>query len=216
MFDIENDFELIETLRLRSGAYYLRRRHLDRIAESSSYFERPLDTCAVDNALSECAHAHPEGAWRVRLLVDKSASVRAECTPLAQTEGKHLFRVSQHPVSSKDRFLFHKTTNRKVYENAAEMNGCDEVYDVLLSNEHGEITEFTRGNVAVEIDGAIVTPSRSCGLLNGTFRQEMLANGKMSEQIITLQMLHRADRIWFINSVRGWIEIEQACAVPAH
>ena len=50
------------------------------------------------------------------------------------------------PVDSNDVFLFHKTTNRAVYECAlASRPDCG---DVLLWNERGEITETAYANVA--------------------------------------------------------------------
>jgi para-aminobenzoate synthetase/4-amino-4-deoxychorismate lyase len=42
-------------------------------------------------------------------------------------------------------------------------------------------------------------------LLAGTFRAELLEHGKIREQRITLHDVHRAIRIWLINSVREWV-----------
>ena len=45
---------------------------------------------------------------------------------------------------------------------------CD---DVILFNERGEITETTISNLFLEIDGELLTPDLSAGLLAGTFRR---------------------------------------------
>ena len=87
-------------------------------------------------------------------------------------------------------------------------------YDVLLWNERNEITEFTRGNVVVELDGSRLTPRLDCGLLAGTMRAEMLARGEIEEAVIRLDDLQKATGIWFINSVRGMLAVRLTTSTP--
>ena len=77
--------------------------------------------------------------------------------------------------------------------------------DVILWNERGEITETTIANLVLEIDDEALTPKESSGLLPGTLRAELLANRRVRETVLTLADLDRADAIWAINSLRGWI-----------
>jgi para-aminobenzoate synthetase/4-amino-4-deoxychorismate lyase len=58
-------------------------------------------------------------------------------------------------------------------------------------------------------DGRKLTPPLDCGLLAGTLRAELLARGDIQEQVLTRDDLQRARRLWFINGVRGWVEVEQ-------
>ena len=103
-------------------------------------------------------------------------------------------------------FLYHKTTNRGVYEQARTATaGCDEV---LLWNQDGEVTEATTANLVAEIDGVRVTPPVECGLLAGTCRAAMLDAGEISESVIAVDDLRRATRLWLINSVHGAREAE--------
>ena len=83
---------------------------------------------------------------------------------------------------------------------------------MLLWNEDGELTEFTIGNFVAEIDGARWTPPRSCGLLAGVFRGEVLENGQIRERVLRRDELVRATRTWLINSVREWVEVTFAGA----
>ncbi|MBR12668.1 MAG: hypothetical protein CL442_05915 [Acidimicrobiaceae bacterium] len=102
-------------------------------------------------------------------------------------------------------FLFHKTTVREVYDDArARFPGAP---DVLLFNEVGELTETTIGNLILDLDGDLVTPPVSCGLLPGTFRAELLANGAVAERVVGRADLDRARAAWMVNSVRGWVPI---------
>jgi para-aminobenzoate synthetase/4-amino-4-deoxychorismate lyase len=76
-----------------------------------------------------------------------------------------------------------------------------------LWNEDGELTEFTIGNLVVELDGHRHTPPRDCGLLAGTFRAELLERGEIAECVIRREDLTRATRVWLVNSVREWVEV---------
>ena len=109
-------------------------------------------------------------------------------------------KLAASPVSRDDVFLYHKTTNRAVYERA-RLADAD---DVLLWNEQGELTESTIANLVLELDGARVTPPVECGLLAGTLRGELLDRGEIGERIVAVDDLRRATRLWLINSVQGW------------
>jgi para-aminobenzoate synthetase/4-amino-4-deoxychorismate lyase len=109
-------------------------------------------------------------------------------------------KLSDLPVSRDDVFLFHKTTNRAVYDRARRPDADD----VLLWNRERELTESTIANVVCELDGARVTPPIECGLLGGTFRAELLDRGEISERVVTVDDLRRVTRLWLINSVQRW------------
>ena len=71
----------------------------------------------------------------------------------------------------------------------------------------GELTEFTNGNVVLEINGELWTPPVSSGLLVGTYRDRLLKTGEISEKVLTHSDLKKATKIWFINSIRKWREV---------
>ncbi len=87
------------------------------------------------------------------------------------------------------------------------LTGCDEV---VFLNSKGELTEGTRTNLFVELDGRLFTPALACGLLPGTLREELLdlPRAAASEAILTPQDLLALDRIYLGNSVRGLIRAE--------
>ena len=199
-------FCLLETLRLENGTYALLERHLSRMEESARYFDFSFSADSIRRALASHAEAFPDEPRRVRLLVSGDGEVSVESSALAPlTPGEHLVALAASPVSSAERFLYHKTTHRAVYErHRAERPWA---FDVLLWNEEGEVTEFTNGNVVVELDGELLTPPRECGLLAGTMRAELLARGEIKERVIAVSELSRAARLWFINGVRGWVPV---------
>jgi para-aminobenzoate synthetase / 4-amino-4-deoxychorismate lyase len=203
-------FSLLETLLLRDGQYGLLDRHLNRMESSAGYFLFPFPRERVVRALEELRLNLGQNTSRVRLLLDEDGTPRVESAPLSLLAPARPLRIglAHEPVSSKDVFLFHKTTNRRVYE--ARLGDRPDCEDVILFNERGELTEATRANLVLDIEGELVTPPVECGLLAGTFRQEMLDSGVIGERILYPTDLARARRILLINSVRGWMDAATA------
>jgi para-aminobenzoate synthetase/4-amino-4-deoxychorismate lyase len=197
-------FSLLESIRY-DGGYFLLDRHLERLAASARYFDIPCETDTLRRELEEAACAYSNDPRKVRVFMDRVGRVNIESEPAPASQPVRL-GLARKSVDSSDVFLFHKTTHRAVYEHArASRPDCD---DVLLWNERGEITESTTANVVVELDGRMVTPPVSCGLLAGTYRAELLARGEIAEAIITVEDLARCHAIHLINSVRRWIAVE--------
>jgi para-aminobenzoate synthetase/4-amino-4-deoxychorismate lyase len=126
--------------------------------------------------------------------------VRTERTPLESGPLPLRVRIAREPIDAGEVFLFHKTTNRRLY-NQARLPDCD---DTILWNRQGEVTEATMANVVIDRQGTLVTPPVECGLLAGTFRAELLARGEVREAIVPVDELRAAGRIWLVNSVHEW------------
>jgi para-aminobenzoate synthetase/4-amino-4-deoxychorismate lyase len=197
-------FDLLESLRWTpEEGYFLLRRHVARLLRSAVYFEVAVGETAVLDALHACAQTLNE-ASKVRLLLAQTGRLRVEAVPLAAGAVREPVRLglAAAPVHTDNVFLYHKTTQREVYAQAkASCPACDEV---VLWNERGEVTEASSANLVADLDGALVTPPVSSGLLAGTYREALLADGRIRERILTLADLERSDKIYLINSVRGW------------
>jgi len=199
-------FALVETMRLEGGRYARLPRHLNRLEASARYFGFPFGRAAVRAALAREAVAAARAARRVRLLLAEDGSSRVESAPLPPPPAEPLpVALARAPVSRGDRFLFHKTTQREVYRSRRRERV--DVFDVLLANEEGELTEFTIGNVVAEIGGERLTPPRESGLLAGVMREEMLARGEVRERVLRPADLRRATRLWLANSLRGLVPV---------
>jgi para-aminobenzoate synthetase / 4-amino-4-deoxychorismate lyase len=116
--------------------------------------------------------------------------------------------IARRPVSAANRLLHHKTTARHIYDR--QRADFPDAFDVLLYNEQGRITEFTFGNVVACIDDRLLTPPRQDGLLAGTYRQQLLDTGIITEAAITRDDLQRASALFHINSVRGATRVRWA------
>jgi para-aminobenzoate synthetase / 4-amino-4-deoxychorismate lyase len=224
------DFELVETMAAQDGTIARLELHLQRLAGSADYFGFAYPERRIRRALTATARGRPpepETARRIRLTLAADGVFSIQEEPLGRlgtdspergpgagsplpaagpgAAGPVPVALADAPVRSSDRFLFHKTTHRDAYD--AFRSQGEGMFDVLLWNERGEVTEFTRGNVVVEMDGHLTTPPLSAGLLPGCYRRQLLEAGTVVEAALRVRDLPRAARIWFINSARRWIEV---------
>jgi para-aminobenzoate synthetase/4-amino-4-deoxychorismate lyase len=171
---------------------------------SADHFNIELDLPAIDALLDGIEADRPR---RLRLLVAPNGIAELQVLDLPDSGIiPWVVPLDLQPVPSEHEFLYHKTTVREVYDSAR--SHFPDAREVLLWNEHGELTETTTGNLVVELDGQLVTPPISCGLLPGTLRAELLDSGTIVERSIHRDDLSRATATWMINSMRGWVPIE--------
>lgn len=197
------EFDLVEAMLWSPGAgYALLEYHLRRLNGSAAYFGFDFDESHVREALGRAATPLQPVAHRVRLLMSRRGAVTVESRPISpDSVGFGAIGLATSAVDSADVFLFHKTTNRSVYDAALE--ACRGFDDVLLFNERGEITETTIANVAIEIDGTLWTPPVDCGLLGGTYRAWLLDRGRIREKTIRLEDVFQNPILYLMNAVRG-------------
>ena len=199
-------FEILESLRLEEGQIPRREAHLQRMARSAAHFAFPLDIVRAQHALAEQCLLRPKGIHKIRLRLDEQGQVRCESSPLSDNQQPIRVTLAHCAMPAADEFIAHKTTQRTAYDSFAPQVGC---FDTLLWNARGELCEFTIGNVAVLLEGQWLTPPLSCGLLPGVMRATLLAEGRLTERLVTRADLHKAQAVALINSVRGWLTVDQ-------
>jgi para-aminobenzoate synthetase/4-amino-4-deoxychorismate lyase len=187
------DFFLIETMKVEQGRILFRDEHIARLKKSADYFGFSLNKETFD--------IQPERDGILRLTVDKYGRHTIEYKDLNSPRNTHV-KISPVRVDSADIFLYHKTSYRPYFQ-----VNYDILYDELFFNEKEELTEGSRTNIIIEIQGCKYTPPVSCGLLNGIYRQAMLDGGECVEKIIRRQELAQAEHIYCVNSVRGLQEV---------
>lgn len=199
------DFSLLETIAWTpEEGYTLLDRHLERLKNSAAHFGFPVDLARVRRRLLRQARRLPARPHprKVRLLLGPDGALSCRAAPFRPEPEPLRIAFARSPVARRDPFLRHKTTRREVYERArAGREGFDEV---ILWNRAGEVTEATASNIVIGKEGELVTPPLSAGLLPGTFRAQLLEEGKIREDRITRKELEGTNQIYLINSVRGW------------
>ncbi len=200
----EAPFQLLESI-LWDGQYQMLQGHLNRLAASARYFGYLMEEADVLAALSKNAeNLQPGHAYKVRLLVESEGDIVVENVPIEPPPANETAMLAPEPTCSEDRFLYHKTTRRALYERwFAEAHRRGHA-DALFRNEKGEMTEGATSNLFVAIGGRMLTPPVACGLLPGVFRRTLLEqDASAGERVLTLEDLRRADAIYLCNSVRG-------------
>ena len=208
LFTPKEDFALIETLRWTPRHdYFILEEHISRLQASAEYFDFNFDLNKLRSTLYELAEKLPRHPQRVRLLLHRDGRLEASSRPIDEPEGQSIkARFSKEPVNKNKLSLYHKTTQRKLYDhNLAQCNQADEV---ILWNEQNEVTEGCTTNIVVKKDGKLVTPPVSCGLLPGTYRDYLLKRGIIEEGIILKNELEKSEKVFLINAVRKWRLVE--------
>jgi len=199
-------FQILESLLYDPGdGWFLLETHVRRAAESAAYFGYPFQEAAMREILDACVASQSNGQpLKVRWLLSADGRMHAEASVLAGGDETWTVGIADNACRHDDVFVYHKTTHRHVYDEALKrFPACR---DVILVNEQGFVTESCYANVVLETAGGVkITPPVSGGLLNGTFRAQLVAQGAVREQPVTVEMLRQADRVWLVNSVRKWI-----------
>jgi para-aminobenzoate synthetase / 4-amino-4-deoxychorismate lyase len=194
-------FELIETMRhdpergLRN-----RDRHLRRLADSAAHLGFRFDLASVMHELQ--AQLAGAGPARVRLRLHRNGGVAIDLAPLPLDTGPVTLVVDDEPIDSTSPWLCHKTTLREGYER--RQRRYPHVDDVIMVNERGEVTEVTRANIAVRLNGRWWTPPLASGCLPGVERGRLIDRKKLVERVLHLVDLPRAEEIAVLSSLRGW------------
>ena len=203
----QQPFSLFETMRWTpQEGFALHGKHMARMLDSAEYFDIPLTKGRLEEYLEKIS-SRLRGPQRVKVVLDQTGALNFETRPFKQSEDRQplVAGLANEPVDSRNVFLFHKTTQREVYDFARK--GYETLDDVLLYNEKGELTEFTIGNLVVELEGQLLTPPIACGVLAGTFRAHLLETTQLQESLIRVDQLDRCAKIFRVNSVRGWQDV---------
>ena len=204
-------FELLETLALVNGHYRHAPLHLARMARAAAHFGFEYVECsngAAAQALAALLVRYPQGAWRIRLLVDRHGLARAQAFALPESTQPVKLQLASRPLlEAHSEFTRFKTTRRAHYDAFTPTEPG--VFDTVLWNEQGEITECTRGNVAMLVKGCWVTPPLACGLLGGVARALALQSGQLVEKAVRVDELPDVQEWAFLNSLRGWIQAQK-------
>lgn len=222
-----------------TSIYLLERHHerLERTAASLGFASATLDELRA-HVLASMGRA--DRAHRVRVISHPDGTLAITVTPhplphdgfpnLDPAAAPLRVVLDSVRLDTSRLSLCHKTTSRRIYDDARARVGCAPLgvvdatapFDALLANERGELTESGIANVALEVARGEpwITPPLSCGLVDGVMRRELLHRGQLVEGVVTVQQLLAAaamrstaewyPRIYCFNAVRGIYEVELA------
>ncbi len=204
------DFALLETM-LWDGGFPRLEAHIARILDSGSYFRYPVDEASLRHALANLARTLAVGKrYRVRLTVDRAGSISLASSALADSadNAKLTTAFSPYRTDSSDRFFYHKTTHRPLYDREFARAQSLGHADLLFLNERGEVAEGAISTIFVRKQGMLFTPPLTAGILNGVFRQSILRErADAAERVLMPDDLLSAEALFLGNAVRGLREV---------
>lgn len=214
------EFSLLETMAYspKEGVLLLEE-HLNRLEKSAAYFLYPYDKEKILSLIDfitqqASAYLSKQSLLRLSLLLHKNGNITITPTEIEAIDEETIWTIAlaKEKMQSKNLFLYHKTTNRAFYDDAriamqeqAKNNGAEKLNEVIFQNEKGELTEGSFTNIFVKVNGELKTPAIASGLLPGTLRQNLIEQGKATEEILTIKDVLSAEEIYVGNSVRGLI-----------
>lgn len=206
------DFQLIETILWEPGSeYFLLELHLVRLSESAVYFKFFYDEKAIIKLLHrESFNFDKNRRYRVRLLLNKEGKATIASAAIEANNAKRPITYSDKRTSSSDIFLFHKTTNRNLYDEEYKRCKAQGFYDIIFQNEKGQITEGAISNIFIKKNNTYYTPPVDCGLLDGVYRKYLIRNRPfpVEEKILYPKDLRDADEIILTNAIRKVVKVK--------
>jgi branched-chain amino acid aminotransferase len=218
---------LFETLRVDAGRARDVAAHLDRLLAGLVRLEvaLPEDREALAAAVARVAAEAPRPTARLRLTVTRGviggSGVRADDEPTrliqawpyqppdpeAYRSGVAALLLSGPWLPARGPLTGLKSLSYgacRLAARRAEAAGC---WDALLANEAGRLAGGARSNLALALDGEIVTPPLADGSLPGTVRRRLLEAGALAERSLGPDDLARAARLFLLNSLVGVLPV---------
>ncbi|HPO90171.1 MAG TPA: aminodeoxychorismate synthase component I [Victivallales bacterium] len=207
----KTSFEIFETILFdrKDGGFIWLDEHINRLGNSQKYFLRKFNRNKVVNFLYAISKELPDLA-KVKISLDESGKIKCKWERLTfKGWGKKYAKVliSKKKTDPSNIMLYHKTTERKLYDEEflnAQSIGYD---DVIFLNKREEITEGAISNIFIKTKNGWLTPPLKCGLLPGIYRKHLILQLSAKEQIIYIKQLISAEKVIICNSVRGKIEV---------
>ena len=195
-------FDLISTGRIHRGKLLCLKEHLNRLQESSRYFSYPFNKEEVQNQVEDlCQSLDFDTDYRLKMSLAKNGELTFEhnqLTGLADVFCQARLVEQTHPLDSP--YTYFKTSYRP--------HISLEPHEQIYYNQKKELLETSIGNIVLKIEDQLYTPPVHLGLLNGIYRQSLIANNQVTERVLTLDNLKQAQAIYGCNAVRGLYELK--------
>ena len=207
---------LFETILVKDRTAQLLDSHLMRITASSSVLGIPFQESDARGLIAAtCMTVNSDEACRLRLDLEFSGKLSCTLGLLEPLPAKvRLFWAKDLLENPQDAVLYsgnvllpHKSTHRRMYDDAWKAAVSKGGFDALFTNEQDFITEGGRSSIFIKTDKSNewLTPPLSAGVLPGVMRASMLANPQWNirEVNLTIADALNANEIMLSNALRG-------------
>ena len=195
-------FDLISTGRVHQGKLLFLEEHMKRLQESSRYFDYPFNAEKAHYQVEAlCQSLNLDKDYRLKMSLAKDGELKFEHTQLTNLSNDFCqarLVEQRHPLDSP--YTFFKTSYRP--------HLSIESHEQIYYNHEGQLLETSIGNIVLKIKDQLYTPPVHLGLLNGIYRQRLIADNKLKEKVLTLKDMEQAQAIYGCNAVRGLYELK--------
>ena len=195
-------FDLISTGRIHQGKLLFLEEHIKRLQESSRYFDYPFNAEKAHYQVETlCQSLDLDTDYRLKMSLAKDGKLKFEhsqLTNLSDDFCQARLVDQRHPLDSP--YTFFKTSYRP--------HLSIEPHEQIYYNHEGQLLETSIGNIVLKIEDQLYTPPVHLGLLNGIYRQSLIAENKLKEKVLTVKDLKQAQAIYGCNAVRGLYELK--------
>lgn len=139
--------------------------------------------------------------YRLKLSFKKDGELKFEHSQLTNlSDDFYQARLVEQRYPLDSPYTFFKTSYRP--------HLSIEPHEQIYYNHEGQLLETSIGNIVLKIEDQLYTPPVHLGLLNGIYRQSLIAENKLKEKVLTVKDLKQAQTIYGCNAVRGLYELK--------
>lgn len=194
-------FDLISTGLVHQGRLLFIEEHLNRLQEASRYFDFPFKKEEAHYQVeSLCQSFDVDTDYRLKFSLSKDGELKFDHSPLIDLSDSFCqARLVEQLYPLDSPYTFFKTS----YRPHLSIGPHEQIY----YNHEGQLLETSIGNLVVKINNQLYTPPVQLGILNGIYRQHLIAQKEVKEKVLTLDDLKQAQAIYACNAVRGLYEL---------
>lgn len=205
---------LFETLRVKAGTVLRVEAHLARLAAGADLLGMPLPAIDLAMALRQTAEANGLSEGVLRLTVTRGTGPRGVLPPAEPKPTLVITAAPLAPPLPPARLVIARNTRRNDRSPLAQvksLNYLDGILarqeaarrgadDAVLLNTRDGVAETSIANLFAIIDGALVTPPRSEGVLPGVMRAAVIAAGAQ-DRPLSMDDLASAEEILLTSAL---------------
>lgn len=203
-------YRIFETMLVDQGSIPLIELHKERMAQSAKvnlfYFRPDFFTKTILAALFVTDETKK---YKLKITLGKYGDMEAEIKELVPLPAENSIAFSGNRISSRNHFLYSKTTERALYNDEREIVEKGGLFDLIYLNERDEVCEGGISNVFAKIDGSWYTPPVNCGLLEGIGRSLFMKQTDAVERVLYKEDIYGAEEVVLTNAVRGPVRIDK-------
>ena len=180
--------QFIESIKLLNNDICHLAYHQERVCRTFSHFFPNEKVLSLQDSIAKIA-LPANGKYKIRIVYSMD-------NPIVEIHPYHIKPINTIKCVNADEYDYsYKFLNREFLNTLKQTSGADEV--IFLKN--GKVTDSSYANIIFFDGKQWLTPSTF--LLNGTCRQRLLNEGKITEASIHYTDIQNFEQIGFINAM---------------